>query len=100
MIPDAVEVRLRRKDRGVLEARVRAATTPQRDVFRARIVLLAAQGRSTRSIARELQTMPRTEPLARSVCSRRVVWAGRAAPTWPEAEVWRGGGSPHPGAPG
>ena len=30
MIPDAVEVRLRRKDRGVLEARVRAATTPQR----------------------------------------------------------------------
>jgi transposase len=69
MIPDAVEVRLKRKDRGVLEARVRAATTPQRDVFRARIVLLAAQGRSTRSIARELQTMPRTVSL----------WRGRYA---------------------
>jgi transposase len=60
MIPDAVEVRLSRKDRAVLEARLRAPTTPQRDVFRARIVLLAAQERSTRSIARELQTMPRT----------------------------------------
>jgi transposase len=44
----------------VLEARVRAPTTEQRAVFRARIVLLAATGRSTRSIARELVTMPRT----------------------------------------
>src|SRR6516162_10102035 len=69
MIPDAVEVRLGRKDRAVLEARLRASTTPQRDVFRARIVLLAAQGRSTRSIARELQTMPRTVSL----------WRGRYA---------------------
>jgi transposase-like protein len=32
----------------------------QRQVFRARIVLLAAEGRSTPSIARELGTMPRT----------------------------------------
>jgi len=32
----------------------------QRQVFRARIVLLAAEERSTRSIARELGTMPRT----------------------------------------
>jgi len=60
MIPDAVEVRLTPEDRAVLEARVRAATTAQRDVFRARIVLLAADGRSTRSIAREIGTMPRT----------------------------------------
>lgn len=44
----------------MLEARVRAATTEQRAVFRAQIVLLAAEGRSTRSIARELDTMPRT----------------------------------------
>lgn len=60
MIPDAVEVRLKPEERAVLEARLRAATTAQRDVFRARIVLLAADGRSTRSIARELRTMPRT----------------------------------------
>lgn len=69
MIPDAIEVRLSRKDRAELEARVRGRTTAQRDVFRARIVLLAAERRSTRSIARELATMPRTVSL----------WRGRYA---------------------
>ena len=44
----------------MLEAKLRAPTTEQRQVFRARIVLLATEGRSTRSIARELGTMPRT----------------------------------------
>lgn len=53
----------------MLEARLRAPTTPQRDAFRARIVLLAAKGRSTRSIAAELKTMPRTVSL----------WRGRYA---------------------
>ncbi len=60
MVPDAAKVRLSRQDRAVLEARLRAPTTAQRDVLRARIVLMAAKGRSTRSIARELGTMPRT----------------------------------------
>lgn len=60
MIPDAVVVRLKPEERAVLEARLRAPTTEQRHVFRARIVLLAAEGRSTRSIARALGTMPRT----------------------------------------
>src|SRR5262245_34490652 len=60
MILKATQVRLRPKARTVLEARVRAPTTEQRDVLRARIILLAAEGRSTRSIARELGTMPRT----------------------------------------
>src|SRR5262249_12293785 len=60
MIPDAVEVRLTPEERAVLEARLRAPTTEQRHVLRARIVLLAAEDRSTRSIARELGTMPRT----------------------------------------
>jgi transposase len=60
MIPKAVEVRLTPEERAVLEARVRAPTTEQRDVFRARIVLLAAEGGSTRSIARTVGTMPRT----------------------------------------
>src|SRR5215207_7103318 len=69
MIPKAAEVRLRPKDRRVLEARIRAPTTAQRDVLRARIVLLAAGGLSTRSIARELETMPTTVSL----------WRGRYA---------------------
>ena len=60
MIPDAVEVRLTPEERAVLEARLRAPTSEQRQVFRARVVLLAAEGRSTRSIAGELGTMPRT----------------------------------------
>ncbi len=44
----------------MLEARVRAPTTTQRDALRARIVLLAGEGRSTRSIADELGVMPNT----------------------------------------
>jgi transposase len=59
MIPEAREVRLKPKIRKVLEALCRAPTTPQRDVKRARIVLLAAQGRSTRSIAEEVGVQPR-----------------------------------------
>jgi hypothetical protein len=59
-IPDAVEVRLIPEERAVLEARPRAPTSEQRQVFRARVVMLAAEGRSTSSIARELGTMPRT----------------------------------------
>jgi transposase len=43
----------------VLEARCRAPSTPQRDVKRAQIVLLAAEGRSTRSIAEEVGVQPR-----------------------------------------
>jgi transposase len=59
MIPEAREVRLKPKERAVLEARCRTPTTPQRDVTRARIVLLAALGRSTRSIAHEVGVEPR-----------------------------------------
>jgi transposase len=60
MIPKAVEVRLRPEDRAVLAARVRSPATTQRDASRARIVLLAAEGRSTRSIAEEVGVMPNT----------------------------------------
>jgi transposase len=59
MIPEAREVRLRPKIRKVLEARCRAPSTPQGDLRRARIVLLAAEGRSTRSIAKEVGVQPR-----------------------------------------
>ena len=58
MILEARVVRLKRKDREILEARVRAPTSAQRDVKRARIVLLAAEGRSTRSIAKEVGVQP------------------------------------------
>ena len=54
MIPEAREVHLSRKDRKVLEACCRSPVTLQRDLKRARIVLLAADGRSTRSIAKEV----------------------------------------------
>src|SRR5258707_6785970 len=59
MIPEARDVRLKPKIRKVLEARCRAPTTPQRDVRRARIVLLAADGHSTRSIAEGVGVQPR-----------------------------------------
>jgi len=59
MIPKAREVRLKPKVRKVLEARCRAPSTAQRDVKRAQIVLLAAAGRSTRSIAEEVGVQPR-----------------------------------------
>ena len=60
MFPDAREVRLGPDERAELEARLRAPTSEQRHVFRARIVLMAAEGLSTRAIARNLGTMPRT----------------------------------------
>jgi len=69
MIPDAIEVRLKPKARAVLEARLRAATTQQRQLLRIRIVLEAAEGTSTREIARELDTTPTTVSL----------WRGRFA---------------------
>ena len=59
MIPEAREVRLRPKIRKVLEARCRAPSTPQGDLKRAQIVLLAAEGRSTRSIAKEVGVQAR-----------------------------------------
>jgi transposase len=69
MIPDAIEVRLKPKERAELEARLRAATTEQRQLLRIRIVLEAAEGLSTREIARELETTPTTVSL----------WRGRFA---------------------
>src|SRR5215470_4295621 len=65
MIPKAREVRLKPKIRKVLEARCRAPSTPQGEVKRARIVLLAADGRSTRSIAAEVGVQPRIVSLWR-----------------------------------
>jgi transposase len=65
MVPEAREVHLSRKDRKVLEACCRSPLTLQRDLKRARIVLLAAVGRSTRSIAKEVGVQPRIVSLWR-----------------------------------
>ena len=69
MILNAIEVRLKPKQRDELEARLRAGTTEQRDVLRLKIVLHAADGTSTREIARILETTPTTVSL----------WRGRFA---------------------
>ena len=53
MISDAMKVRLRPGDRAILEARLRAGSTEQRQLLRIRIVLEAADGHATREIARE-----------------------------------------------
>jgi transposase len=71
MIPDAIKVRLKPKERAVLEARLRAATTEQRQLLRIRIVLEAAEGTSTREIARELDTTPTTVSLWRGRFARQ-----------------------------
>jgi transposase len=60
MFAAAREIRLSPEERAVLEAQLRAPTTEQRHVLWARIVLLASEERSTRAIARELDTMLRT----------------------------------------
>ncbi|MGY4230228.1 transposase [Bradyrhizobium sp. USDA 4503] len=65
MIPEAREVHLSWKDRKVLEAYCRSPVTLQRDLKRAQIVLLAAAGRSTRSIAKEVGVQPRIVSLWR-----------------------------------
>src|SRR6516164_9472427 len=100
MIPDATVIRLSPEDRAVLEGRLRAPTTEQRAVFRARIVLLAAEGRSTRSIARELGTMPHGERLAHSLCRARTCRAGGQATARSDAEVRCDNRPAHPGASG
>ena len=69
MILKAIEVRLKPKQRTELNARLRAGTSEQRDVFRLKIVLHAANGNSTREIARILDTTPTTVSL----------WRGRFA---------------------
>jgi len=55
---EATPVRLTDEERAMLESLVRSPKTEQRLAERARIVLLAARGRSTRSIAAVLGTWP------------------------------------------
>ena len=57
-IQEATPILLSERERSVLEAMIRSPKTEHGTVERARIVLLAAGGRSTRSIAAELGTWP------------------------------------------
>jgi transposase len=63
--------------RRLLNSWIRAGTTPQRVVTRARIVLLAAQGQSARTIATTLEVNPRTVTLWRQRYDRwgpHILW--------------------------
>lgn len=83
--PTPVTITLTAQDRSDLEAVTRKATSPQRDVFRARIILLAAAGSNNTEIAAEL------------TCTRKTVrkWRGRFA------DAGRAGlaDAPRPGRP-
>ena len=57
-IQEATPIILSERERSALEAMIRSPKTEHGTVERARIVLLAAEGRSTRSIAAELGTWP------------------------------------------
>jgi transposase len=57
-IQEATPITLTEEERSVLESMIRSPKTGHGLVVRARIVLLAAAGRSTRSIAKELGTWP------------------------------------------
>jgi len=57
-IQEATVIALMEQERSTLEAMIRSPKTEHGIVERARIVLLAAEGRSTRSIAAELGTWP------------------------------------------
>ena len=57
-IQEATPIALTEQERSALEAMIRSPKTEHGIVERARIVLLAAEGRSTRSIAAELATWP------------------------------------------
>ncbi len=73
--PDALPVT--NDQRQVLETWINARNTPQKVVFRSRIVLAAAEGKSNLSIARELET---SRPSV-------ILWRDRFAKGGPEALV-------------
>src|SRR5262249_45833662 len=58
MILKATQIRLDPETRSELEGWLRASTTEQRMVRRARIILLAAEGKASRAIAREVGGRP------------------------------------------
>lgn len=56
----ALQIQLTAQQQAELKRRVRAATTPQRDVLRARIILACAQGQDAKTVARRVGVHSRT----------------------------------------
>ena len=69
--PTAVEVVLTDEERKELEALVRAGKTPQRIVFRARIILTLAEVRNVTDAAEQLRTRRETARIWRRYWSER-----------------------------
>ena len=75
----------------MLEACCRSPVTLQRDLKRARIVLLAAAGRSTRSIAKEVGVQPRIVSLWRHrYADHGLEGLQRQAAAWQAADLYEG----------
>ncbi|MED5803844.1 helix-turn-helix domain-containing protein [Gordonia sp. Z-3] len=88
------QVVLTAEDRAVLEARVRAGTTPQREVLRALIVLLAADGQPTAAIAAEVGICTDTARKWRArFCLRGLAGFGGCPTCWAATDL-------HPGPQG
>ena len=101
LIPKAREVRLKPKIRKVLEARCRAPTTAQRDVKRACIVLLAAEGRGAPFDCRGSGCpAAHCQPLAAALCRARPWWAQGPPTGGQEADLRQGHEQAHSGASG
>jgi len=66
---EATPTSLSEHERSVLESWVRSRTTQQRHVFRASIILMAAEGHTNVSIAEELHTRPPTVGQWRKCCA-------------------------------
>jgi hypothetical protein len=79
---------------------MRAPTMEQRDVFRAGVILLAAEGRSTRSIAGTVDTMPRSLSLWRGRFTREGLAGLIDKSTWLPPEVQCRDPPTHPGCIG
>ena len=103
MVPKATVIRLDRKTRSELEGWLRASTTEQRMVRRARIVLLAADGLASRAIARKVGVMTgvvsvwRTRFAASGIDGLKDKPRPGAKPIYrqPAGASWRSSSEPH-----
>lgn len=73
--PKATPIELTDAERTKLESIVRKATAPQRSVFRAQIILKAAQGLGNRTIAKALNTIPKIVRIWRKRFGRKRIEA-------------------------
>src|SRR3954466_13984474 len=79
-MPAGKPISLPAEERQLLERLVAAPTSAQRDVLRARVVLLLAAGHSNQEVAAKLETSARTVSLWRGRWSRDGLTGLRDAP--------------------